>query len=121
VTLLLSLAVLAEKAGHRSFPVRWFVLVLLRHAEAVAREFVAGTTGIGLPCLETARDAGSGPADAALLAGQLRMLAALLCAILPADSRMDPRSRAFGDHRRRVKNPPAAGHGGLVSPTFDTS
>ena len=78
VALLVSFAVLAERAAGRSFPVRWFVLVLLRHAEAVARDFVAETTGTTLPCPEAPLGAGTRPADAALLAGRLRMLAALL-------------------------------------------
>ena len=101
VTLLLSLAALAEKAGRRSVPVRWFVLVLLRHAEAVARDFVAETTGTTLPCPEAPLGAGTRPADAALLAGRLRM---------PAR-----------DSRRLAINPIAAAYGGFVHQAFDTS
>ncbi len=121
VTLLLSLAALAEKAGRRSVPVRWFVLVLLRHAEAVARDFVAETTGTTLPCPEAPLGAGTRPADAALLAGRLRMLAALLRAVLPPDGRMDPRVISARDSRRLAINPIAAAYGGFVHQAFDTS
>lgn len=121
VTLLLSLAALAEKAGRRSFPVRWFVLVLLRHAEAVARDFVAETTGTTLPCPEAPLGAGTRPADAALLAGRLRMLAALLRAVLPPDGRMDRQPSTFGTLRRAAKHLLTASSGSLVPLAFDTS
>ncbi|APH72568.1 hypothetical protein [Aquibium oceanicum] len=119
VTLLVSLAVLAERAGRRSFPVRWFVLVLLRHAEVVARDFVVETTGAAPLCPEA--PLGTRPADAALLAGRLRMLAALLRAVLPPDGRMDPRLISARDPRRVAIEPIAAACGGLIHPAFDTS
>jgi hypothetical protein len=44
VAILLSMAGLAERAAGAPLPVRWFVLWILRYAEAVAQEFVAGST-----------------------------------------------------------------------------
>jgi hypothetical protein len=113
--MLVALAALAERAAYRSLPVRWLVLSLLRHAEAVAREHVAETTGwdwsdlevaFGIDAPEAGFDAGqgagsgladagiltgsgSGPADALALAWRLRMLAAVLGAFLPPASGID--------------------------------
>jgi len=77
---LIALAVLAERASVRSLPVRWLVLLFLRHAEAVAREFVVETT-------QTQRFARvlpieGNPADAMLLAARFRALAAAIAALL---------------------------------------
>jgi hypothetical protein len=99
--MLVALAALAERASSRSFPVRWFVLVLLRHAERVARDFVVEETGwewhvivdafdIGGPLdigadSDTGHGSRSGPADALALAWRLRVLAALLRTLLPPD------------------------------------
>ena len=98
IAMLVALAVLAERAAYRSFPVRWLVLSLLRHAEAVARDHIADATGWDWPDLEqvfgidgigagfdTGQGAGSGPADALALGWRLRALAALLHAFLPPD------------------------------------
>ena len=74
VALLVALAGLAELAAGRSAVVRGFVLWLLRHAEAVARDFVEGGEDaplVALPMLP----AGNGPADALRLAASLRALA----------------------------------------------
>jgi hypothetical protein len=77
--LLLSLAVLAERAASRSAPVRFIVLWILRRAEAVAADFVAGTE-----TYEALLDdqwtiapdrSGHTPADALALALSLRLLA----------------------------------------------
>ena len=70
VTLLLALAGLAELAAGRSLAVRGFVLWVLRRAEAVARDFVAG--GQEAP---SRPPAGCRPADAMRLAVSLRRLA----------------------------------------------
>ena len=93
IAMLVGLSVLAERAGARSFPVRWFVLTLLRHAEAVARDFVVETIGWAWQDLKdqsgSAGDpggplgSGNSPADAMALARRLRSLAALLRAVLP--------------------------------------
>jgi hypothetical protein len=74
VTLLLALAGLAELAAGRSPAVRGFVLWILRRAEAVAREFVAGGPGAPIASLPIA-PVGARPADAVRLAASLRRLA----------------------------------------------
>lgn len=70
VTLLLALAGLAERAANRSPAMRGFVLWVLRRAEAVARDFVAGSQDA--PSMPPA---GCRPADALRLALSLRRLA----------------------------------------------
>ena len=81
VALLAALAGLAEMAAGRSFPVRFMVLAILRPAEAIARDHVAGATRLSLPASEDF-PAGNGAADAMLLAARLRMLAAAIEAVL---------------------------------------
>ena len=121
-TTLVALAVLAERAAYRSLPIRWLVLCLLRHAESVTRDHVAETTGWDWSDLEyafgiDARDAGfdagqaagngpagagilacsgNGPADALALAWRLRMLAAVLGALLSPASGFDTGSPRIG-------------------------
>lgn len=121
VTLVVALAVLAERAGRRSYPVRWFVLALLRHAEAVVMDFAAGATGTPLPCPALPYGAGSGPADAALLAARLRLLASVLRVLLPPDGRRDPRTRTSGTPRRHAPGTALSAVAGRVVPAFDTS
>lgn len=83
VATLIALAVLAERAAGRSYPVRCLVLFILRRAESVASEFVAGA-------VQTFRPAGlvripaipNNPADATGLAMRFRALAAALDALL---------------------------------------
>jgi hypothetical protein len=76
VALLFALADLAERAALRSAPVRWVVLWFLWHADAVARDHIAGypskTAGEHLP---PAFRCGYGPDDAMNLAVSLRALA----------------------------------------------
>ncbi len=83
VALLVALAVLAEKAAHRSAPVRFIVLWLLRQAEAVAAEFVFEEIGVPALAADIVAAAGNGPEDAVRLAERLRVLAAALAAMLP--------------------------------------
>ncbi len=83
VAVLVALAVLAERTAGRPFPVRWFVLALLRHAEAVARDFVQEETGCEWPGLGEAAGLPYGPADAIHLAAQFRALAAALLPTTP--------------------------------------
>ena len=75
-TLLCALAGLAELAAPRSAAVRGFVLWLLRHAEAVARDFALSDEDLSheMP----AGPAGGGPDDAMRLAASLRELARTL-------------------------------------------
>ncbi len=84
--ILLALALLAERAAGRSFPVRLLVLAILCRAEAVARTFVAGATATFVaeatvadwPCLDEPPAMRGLPVDAEILALRLRMLAAVL-------------------------------------------
>ncbi len=101
VALLVALAVLAEQVAHRSAPVRFIVLWLLRRAEAVAAEFVFEETGLPAPAAECIAAADDGPAEALHLAAQFRALAAALAAMLPD-------TRWLG--RRSARRRPAPGH-----------
>ena len=108
---LLALAQLAECAAGRSFPVRFLVLAILSRAEAIARAFVARTSATliaeaieagcpdfpfpDLACLDEPTGLHCGPADAALLALRLRMLAAVLGALADTDGDSDDRSAGW--------------------------
>lgn len=86
--LLVALALIAERAAGRSFPVRFIVLSFLLRAEAVARVFVEDETGVDGAWLDGIPETGWHPADAARLALRFRLLAAALdmvCAALAAD------------------------------------
>ncbi len=85
IALLVSLAVLAERTAARSFPVRWFVLVVLRYAERVALDHVIESAPWAWPHFEDELETGSGPMDAMLLGQRLRLLAAVLGALLPPE------------------------------------
>jgi hypothetical protein len=89
IALLVSLAVLAERAAVRSFPVRWLVLCILRRAEIVGQNLVIDNAPWAWPYLDDALEPGSTPMDATMLGQRLRMLAALLGALLPATERSD--------------------------------
>lgn len=89
IALLVSFAVLAERAAGRSFPVRWLVLSILRYAEGVARDHVIDTAPWAGPYLEDAIEPGNSPMDAILLGQRLRMLAAVLSALLPLADHLD--------------------------------
>jgi hypothetical protein len=84
VALLLALAGLAERASVRSDAVRWSVIWLLRPAEAIARDYVAGLTGDASLAMPDASDGSApvchGPVDAICLADTFRALAAALAA-----------------------------------------
>ncbi|MFN3550068.1 MAG: hypothetical protein ACK4U0_21500 [Mesorhizobium sp.] len=82
IALLAAFAVLAERTAHRSFPVRWLVLTLLRHVERVARNFVVETTQWEWPGLDGDLEPGTGAMDAALLGLRLRLLAAVFGVLL---------------------------------------
>jgi hypothetical protein len=79
---LLSLADLAEDVAGRSFLVRWLVLWYVWRADAILREFVAGSEWnaagrLWSPALPTVRY-GIGSADALALAVSLRTLASIV-------------------------------------------
>jgi hypothetical protein len=94
IALLVSLAVLAERAAERSLPVRWLVLWILRRAETVVEDFVFDETGMPPPAMEGFAPIGNGPDDALALAARFKALAAALCALLPL-------ACPFDRHRRR--------------------
>ncbi|MEX0404153.1 hypothetical protein ABGN05_00595 [Aquibium sp. LZ166] len=101
VALLVSFAVLAERAAGRSFPVRWFVLVLLRHAQTVALAYVAEVMQATFIEVEERPVAGFTPADAMLLCLRFRALAAVLGALLGPEARPDEDgARIVGADRR---------------------
>ena len=101
VALLVSFAVLAERAAGRSFPVRWFVLVLLRHAQTVALAYVAEVMQASFIEVEEQQEAGFTPADAMLLCLRFRALAAVLGALLGPEERPDEDgARIVGSDRR---------------------
>lgn len=93
VAMLVALAVLAERAAVRSFPVRWVVLCLLRRAEPVVRSCVAEVTQCEWPCPHDVSDTRYRPADAELLAAFFRAMAAALAALLPPAHCLPGRSR----------------------------
>ena len=85
VATLIALAALAERSASRSCVVRCLVLLILRPAETLAREFVTGVTATPLPGIkdpETRNEIRNGPEDAILLASRFRALAAALGALL---------------------------------------
>ena len=119
VALLLALAVLADRAGAAPFPVRFIVLTILRHAEAVAWRFIAtaahapSRAGIEapVPCHDSR-------AEAARLALGLRLLA-LVVAELAAQA---PAAGAPGWLRNLIRagTRPVV-HAPAALPAHDTS
>ncbi|PSM17746.1 hypothetical protein C7T96_12225 [Nitratireductor sp. StC3] len=100
MTLLGALAVLAERAGARSWPVRCLVLCILRRAEAVARGFVAEATGLPPSALEPMPGIRNDAVEALRLAVCFRALAAVLAALLRLSGRSRcPSGRAGGATR----------------------
>lgn len=96
MTLLLALADLAECACGRSRPVRWLVLLILGPGETVARDCLAGLTGVPasfrLPPMPAHPD--QGIAEAMRLASVFRALAAALAAL--PDEATAPAAPAVG-------------------------
>jgi hypothetical protein len=89
IALLVSFAVLAERVAGRSFPVRWLVLTLLRYVESVALDHVIDSAPWAGPYLADELEPGSNPMVAVLLGQRLRMLAAILRELLPAEDSPD--------------------------------
>ncbi len=94
---LLALALLAERVAGRSFPIRFLVLVLLGHAERIARAFVEREIEsegwcLDVSCFDEYSGMHFGAADAELLALRLRILAAVLGALADAQGGTDDRS-----------------------------
>lgn len=111
--LLAALAVLAERAAGRSVVVGWVVLTILRYAEGAARTYVVEVTQLEWPGFDEPLEPGCRPSDAALLAWRLRLLAAVLGALLPPEDRFGHRAAGHaGAARRRA----ACGDWLLVTP-----
>ena len=72
--MLVAMAAVAERAGGRSFAVRWLVLLILGRAEAVAWVLVVEVTRAAWPRFEKPFEGGSSASDAARLATRLRAL-----------------------------------------------
>ena len=105
MALLVSLAVLAERAAVRSWPVRFLVLSVLRRAEVVATRFVFEATGAplaGMPTPAIPND----PADAIRLAARFHALAAVLGALLALISRYNNPSARPGRASGRISQSP---------------
>lgn len=92
---LLALALLAERAAGRSFPVRFLVLAVLWRAEAIARAYVAREIEADGWCLDEPPAMRGGAADAEILALRLRMLAAVLGVLANADEGNGDRSAGW--------------------------
>ncbi|RST85974.1 hypothetical protein EJC49_13015 [Aquibium carbonis] len=114
---LVSFAMLAECAAGRSLPVRWLVLAILRHAEGVVFDHLAETTGWDwASCFEDEPEGGSGPADAAILACRLRMLAAMLGALLLPENCFDDLDGWLASHDVAVRGRVSRVLSGLGTP-----
>ena len=81
VATLIALATLVERSASRSYAVRCLVLLVLRPAETMAREFVTVLTGMPLPGIK-GPETRNGPEDAILLASRFRAFAAALGALI---------------------------------------
>ena len=109
VATLLALALLAERAAGRSRPVRRRALWYIWQADAVLREFVAGsewnTAGrLWSPTLPAAR-CGTDPEDAFALAVSLRALALVVLNMAAQSRRRSRLQQASGGDGRICKAP----------------
>ena len=82
MVLLVGLAVLAERAAGRSWPIRRLVLWMLRRAEFAAGDFVFAATGTPPSAFAGIEADENSPAEACRLAASFRMLAAILGGLL---------------------------------------
>ncbi len=121
IALLVSFAVLAERTADRSAPVRWFVLLILRHAEMVAENYVFEATGMPPSELEEIAPVGNDPDDALSLAARFYTLAAALCALLPLDVLFGGRNRRRGPASGRLAPGSGCPAGGWTRKPNDTS
>ena len=122
IGLLVALAAFAERAAGRSFPVRWFVLAVLRRAESVARDFVAEATQAAWPAFGEPLDVRGCREDAALLALRFRLLAAALRTLLPPEPQQGVETHAVKAALRHLAQNPFAVMPGDWSPRpHDTS
>src|SRR5687768_3065843 len=117
--LLFGFALLAERLGSQPAPVRLLVLAILRSAEAVAREFVAGQTGH--PPYSPGRFSDDA-AEAVRLAQGFRALASaldVLCSVVAYTARRPADGEIEHDAGHACQWPPhrATGHAGLCPDT----
>jgi hypothetical protein len=82
IVTLVALAVLAERAAGRSWPIRRLVLWMLRRAEFAVGDYVFAVTGTPPSAFAGIAEDESGPEEAFRLAASFRMLAAALGAVL---------------------------------------
>jgi hypothetical protein len=82
IATLVALALLAERAAGRSWPVRRLVLWMLRRAEFAVGDYVFAVTGTPPSAFAGIAEDESGPEEAFRLAASFRMLAAVLGAVL---------------------------------------
>lgn len=123
VALLVALAVQAERAADRSFPVRWLVLTILRRGELAACCCLAEMTRCEWPCFGDTAQPRCDPVDAIHLAARLRMLAAALASLLFAAREHPGRGRRIvgGDRLTLRAIRPAVIPAGLGAGPHDTS
>jgi hypothetical protein len=102
IALLVAFADLAERAAGRSYPVRFLILLVLRRAETIARDYVAGAMLVDGLWFDDGMEPTSSTQDAARLAERFRLLAEELVALL------DPALRFGAPLPRREANPSRA-------------
>jgi hypothetical protein len=118
IALLVAFSGLAETAAGRSYPVRFLLLLVLRHAETIARDYVADVMLVDGLWFDDGMECTSSPRDAALLAERFRLLAEELVGLLaPAlrfgasrSTRDAIRSREARRARSCAGSPAPAGH-----------
>lgn len=124
---LVGLGALAERAAGRSFPVRWFVLCVLRWALTYGLDFVVEVTSASWSRHKTPFDLRCRRADALRLAMVLRALGAALFTFVRRAARFRALSRAVPSARSLAIQclPAVPGlavtRGALACPCPDTS
>jgi hypothetical protein len=124
IALLVAFAGLAGRAADRNYPVRFVLLLVLRHAEEIARDYVAGVMLVDGLWFDDGMECTSSPEDAALLAERFRLLAEQLVGFLEPELRfgapLPRRERTPAPAQRRAGGRPDATAVAL-QPAFDTS
>src|SRR5690606_37015400 len=90
VARLVAFAEIAERAAYRSAPVRWLVLWIVRHAEAIMEDVVLDAAGLPPADARDIAAGGHAPEDALALAAHLMALAALLAGLIRATNWHEP-------------------------------
>jgi hypothetical protein len=127
IALLVAFAALADRAASCCHPVRFLLLLLLRRAETLARDYVADVMLVDGLWFDDGMECTSRPQDAALLAERFRLLAEELVGLLAPALRFGaPLARADACPTRSAsRRAPAsarfAAMPGLAPAAFDTS